>query len=56
MLARYTATGVFKVKDRGVFEIKKIGDERWHTTMVLFTGLAIIEASRRRSRQRRYNS
>jgi hypothetical protein len=55
VLAKYTATRVFKVKNRGVFEIKKIGDERWHT-MVLLTGLAIIEASRRRSRQRRYNS
>jgi hypothetical protein len=55
VLARYTATGVFKVKNRGCFEVRKeFGDKTWDR-MVLLTGLAIIEVSRRRSRQRRYN-
>lgn len=55
VLAQYMNKGILRWKKRGTFEIRKGGNEKWET-MVLLTGLTLIEGSRRRSRQRKYGS
>jgi hypothetical protein len=53
ILAKYESVGVFKWKNRGrMFIIDGYGDA-WEL-MVLLTGLALVELSRRRARQRRH--
>lgn len=52
ILARYESVGVFKRKKRGEMLILDGRGDGWEL-VVLLTGLALVELSRRRSRQRR---
>lgn len=53
MLAKYESVGVFKWKNRGRLFILDGYGGAWEL-MVLLTGLALVELSRRRARQRRH--
>lgn len=53
ILARYISVGVFKWKKRGRMLIHDGYGGAWEL-MVLLTGLALVELSRRRARQRRH--
>jgi len=53
VLARYESVGVFKWKKRGKMLILDGYGDGWEL-MVLLTGLALVELSRRRARQRRH--
>lgn len=53
ILARYEGAGVFRWKKRGRMLILDGHGDAWEL-MVLLTGLALIELSRRRARQRRH--